>query len=166
MNTFIHTFTLPPFIYQTIDHIYISDERGFIYASHFTDVIHLNGIQSKGTWNISHRDSTFFLSVKDNNTPDASLLDSLIHWIENDPVPHPTEHPKTTEHPRPNVRTRPQGRTYIRKYLLYSENVSDIIWFLNEYLISRYKYTSTDIQHLLSLRKLPYVYLKELSVIK
>lgn len=38
-------FPLPPYIYQMIDHLYISDMRGFIYHDFFDVIINTTGLQ-------------------------------------------------------------------------------------------------------------------------
>jgi len=125
---------MPPFIYRTIDHIYISDSRSYRYSSLFDYVINLHNINKKGDIEKTNIDNINYIKVVKGN---EDVKQKITNEIEN-------SHNKT-------------------KLLLYSDDINEIITFMIYYLQKRYSFTIDEIKRFFSTSKFPYSYLTQVD---
>lgn len=114
---------LPPYIYQLIDHIYISDNRSVVYTSQFGLVIHCSFINEPSTIITNQIGKTTIIQLnKYSNTPSSSrsnkdlLCSAMIH---------------ATSKSQP--------------ILLYSDPYDDSCTLFFTYLMENYHFTKEDI---------------------
>ena len=123
---------LPNYIYQMIDHIYISDHRGFFYSSLFDIIIDTSSLQTANTLEknmLSH--TTQYTCTKSKNKIDGSgnILNQLCDIIMN-------------------------GSNQHKKMLLYSDDYDCSVLLFYTYVTTRYHFTATDVQHIITTRPL------------
>jgi hypothetical protein len=118
---------LPPYIYQLIDHIYISDSRSIVYTSQFGLVIHCSYINEPSTILTKQMGKTTVIHLnKYANQPSSSIINkdilrsAIIHATSiNQPV------------------------------LLYSDPYDDSCTLFFNYLMEHYRFTKEDIYRMI-----------------
>ena len=131
MNIFIGNIRMiPPFIYQLLDHIYISDIRGFAVYDMFDIVIRTDNIKHSGDLIVKNlSEHTLFIntSVGDKDETDELVLRMKTYSDQS------------------------------KKTLLYSNSLETSCSLYVSYLKSKYKFSNEDITHIFSSAKYPSV---------
>ena len=118
---------LPPFIYQMMDHLYISDIRGFAFHELFNLVIDTTNVFLPGT--VEH-------------IPLGSQ--TIQERIKPDPLAYSTVHELCGD--------ITNATHQYQKILLYSEHYDTSVLIVYTYLTSRYHFNNADIGHMMSTR--------------
>ncbi len=119
--------TLPPYVYQMMDHLYISDTRGYTLHSFFHVVINTTYVLKPGKLSITHIDDhTQHIQVDPDETGVPLLHDMC------------TEITKATQQ--------------FKKILLYGDDYYPSALLVYTYLTTRYHFTATDISRLIATR--------------
>ena len=130
-----HTRTIVPnYIYQMIDHIYISDQRGFFYSSLFDIIINTTYLQKSNTLqkNMLSNTTQYICTKKNTNVEldgSGNILNQLCDIIMN-------------------------GSNQHKKMLLYSDDYDSSVLLFYTYVTTRYHFTPTDVQHIITTRSL------------
>lgn len=117
---------LPPFIYQMIDHIFISDHRGVIYINEFSLAINTTFIKKQGILKKEDLLTTKCFSItkhdKGNNYMDntTTLINEMLNAANNK-----------------------------LKILLYSDEYQDSSYLFISYLKTHYHFTPEDITRMI-----------------
>lgn len=123
--------TLPPYIYQMIDHIYISDQRGVIYAQEFSLVIDTRLLSKRG---IIQKDyilpNIVRIRIKEDSTGKTSQENTLLLCDEMILATHTQQ-----------------------KMLIYSDYYQNSAMLFITYLTLHYHFTTEDIQRIVMTRE-------------
>ena len=116
---------LPPYIYQLIDHIYISDSRSIIYASKFDLIINTSHIKEPCIIEQTKISNTLFVNLIKDQTGKSCIENKNILF---------------------NLIKSTKLNRYI---LLYSDTYDDSCDLFINYLIDHYHFTKEDIYRMI-----------------
>jgi len=117
-----------------VDHIYISDQRGFRYYDLFQLVIDTTNIKNSNSILQKQVLNTRFISLdKGNQDKTNSIIDMMVY------------------HSNPF------------RILLYSENTSTCCYLFVQYMMDKYHFTKEDLSRLFSTSTLPTVMLQQMN---
>ncbi len=132
--------TLPPFIFQMIDHIYISDHRGIYFASSFPLLINTSFLKESGLVTKESKPNQSLFSIKkDNNGQNEAYNNTL---LSNE------------------IAKAAQSK---QKILLYSDDYSASCSLFINYVMVHYHFTKMDIQHMIISRPMDSVLLQSMK---
>lgn len=125
------SFPLPSYIYQMIDHLYISDMRGFIYHDFFDIIINTTPLQS-----VNDSGTLVITSL----TPKTKQI-----LIQNKPI--------TSTHLLSDICNEIMyGVQLHKKILLYSDNYQASALLFYTYLTVHYHFTNQDVSRMIITR--------------
>ena len=118
---------LPPYIYQMMDHLYISDARGYTHHAFFNVMINTTYVLKPGKLSVSDIDDhTHHIQIEPDDTGISTLHDLC------------TEITKATQQ--------------FKKILLYGDDYYPSALLVYTYLTTRYHFTAIDISRLIATR--------------
>jgi hypothetical protein len=123
---FVYKSKLPPFMFQLIDHIFISDARGLYFSSGFECIINTTSISEKGDIITTKLPDKVQLSIKKNERGNISTENCVIL-----------------------VKEMKKASDLHKKILLYSDDYSESCLLFITYVTTQYHFTKRDIEHMI-----------------
>ena len=117
---------LPPYVYRMIDHMYLSDARGYVARDHFDVVIHTDGITRSGPLLKNQTPKTLFISSS------KGVLDQT-----------------------QTILTEMKPQTKPRLILLYGDDMNSACNLFVTYLKQTYHFTQVDIMRIVTTGNYP-----------
>ncbi len=121
---------LPPYIYQMIDHLYISDTRGFVYHDFFDMVINTTQLHNTNSGTIDKHqltEKTIQLTIRVQPITTIHIVEDLCNELV-----------QTTQNHK--------------KILLYADSYDASALVVYTYLTTRYHFTKDDIRRMIMTR--------------
>jgi hypothetical protein len=120
---------IPNYIYQMLDHIYISDHRGFFYSSLFDIIINTTYLQKSNSLEKNVLSHTIQYTCTKKKDVSGNIITELCDIIMN-------------------------GSNQHKKMLLYSDDYESSVLLFYTYVTTRYHFTPMDVQHIITTRPL------------
>ena len=117
---------LPPFMYQMIDHIFISDHRGVIYLNEFSLAINTSFIKKQGILKQAQLSTTKCFSITKHDKGNSSIDNTTI--LLNEML---------------------YAANHKLKILLYSDDYQESSYLFISYLKTHYHFTPEDITRMI-----------------
>jgi hypothetical protein len=123
---FIYKSKLPPFMFQLIDHIFISDSRGLYFSSGFECIINTTDIKEKGIIINTILPDKVQLSIKKTEKGYERAENCVLLSKE-----------------------MKKASDLHKKILLYSDDYSESCLLFITYVTTQYHFTKRDIEHMI-----------------